>query len=79
MNTFNTWNDSRVEACATARIIGIRSRAIADLAGQITKIDDPNNLIAQDWEFLIAAFRKLSGELEAEIANFSEQARYWEK
>lgn len=75
----NTWTKTVVEARATARIIGVRSRAIADFADQIAEISDPDSLIAQDWELLIDGLNKLSDELKGEITNFSEQSRYWTK
>lgn len=69
-------DDPRRTACATARVVGTRSRAIADLAGQIAAYPDPLKVPSEEWVEVSNALRALLKELESEIDDFVARAKF---
>jgi hypothetical protein len=63
-------------ACATARVVRARSRAIADLAGQIAAYPDPGAVPSEEWVELSEALKTLLKELEDEIETFVQRASH---
>ena len=71
-----TLPDPRKTACATARVIASRARAIADLGLQIADFNDPTQINPEEWSVMNDALAKLIEELREEADNFYSLARF---
>jgi DNA-directed RNA polymerase subunit K/omega len=71
-----TLPDPRKTACATARVIASRARAIADLGLQIADFNDPTQISPEEWAVMNDALAKLIEELREEADNFYSLARF---
>ncbi len=65
-----------IQACATARVIGIRASSIAKLGDQIASFADPAKVPTEEWGVLDKALQTLLKELTDEIETFSQKASY---
>ncbi len=61
------------EAKAMTRMIGVRARAIVDLAD---RIGDPAKMTREEWEGLSTGFSTLLDELGDEVETFARKASY---
>lgn len=68
--------DPRNTACATARVIASRARAIADLGLQIANFDDRAQISPEEWEVMNDALAKLIEELREEAGVFCSRVRF---
>jgi hypothetical protein len=66
--------DPLIQACATARVIGVRASSIAKLGDQIASFADPAKVPAEEWDVLEEALKTLLKELTDEIETFSQKA-----
>ena len=65
-----------IQACATARVIGVRASSIAKLGDQISSFTDPAKVPNEEWDVLAQALEALLKELTAEIETFSHKASF---
>jgi hypothetical protein len=66
--------DPLIQACATARVIGVRASSIAKLGDQIASFADPAKVPAEEWDVLEEALKTLLKELTDEVETFSQKA-----
>lgn len=70
--------DPRIEACAIARVVGTRSRAIANLSDQIAAISstDTTEMKPDEWKILSSSLERLMTELNEEIETFTQKTSH---
>lgn len=66
--------DPLIQACATARVIGVRASSIKELGDQIASFADPGKVPPDEWDVLTKSLRTLLTELTNEIETFAQKA-----
>lgn len=65
-----------IQACATARVIGVRASSIAKLGDQIASFTDRAKVPTEEWDVLANALQTLLKELTDEIETFSQKVSH---
>lgn len=67
------------QACATARVIGVRASSIAKLGDQIASFADPEKVSVEEWDVLTESLKTLLKELTDEIETFSYKTSFGQR